>query len=163
MHTLVEKHYNLERNMRKVQQKRKDTTSESRKCGERSEKLEELKKHKETKCSDAILEQAENLDTHKSSAHEKFEWEECDKEFRYAAVLEKHIEAVHEDVKLFCHYFNNDKECPYMMKSEFIFKRQCQVITDLVFRYDMIIFVRKISLKIRYENVVWENIISDMI
>ena len=45
--------------------------------------------------------------------HAKFECDECDKVFRYEAVLERHKEAAHEDIQLFCHYYNNDKECPY--------------------------------------------------
>ena len=45
--------------------------------------------------------------------HVKYECDECDKVFKYEAVLEKHMEAAHEDVELFCHYFNNDKECPF--------------------------------------------------
>ena len=28
-------------------------------------------------------------------------------------VLEKHKEAAHENVELFCHYFNNEKDCPF--------------------------------------------------
>ena len=27
--------------------------------------------------------------------------------------MEKRKQAVHEDVTLYCHYFNNDKDCPY--------------------------------------------------
>ena len=45
--------------------------------------------------------------------HRKFECDECDKVFKYEANLEKHVAAVHEDVELYCHYYNNDKECPY--------------------------------------------------
>ena len=45
--------------------------------------------------------------------HVKYECDECDNVFKYEIVLEKHIEAAHEDVELFCHYFNNDKDCPF--------------------------------------------------
>ena len=24
-----------------------------------------------------------------------------------------HVEAVHENIKMFCHYFDNDKDCPH--------------------------------------------------
>ena len=40
----------------------------------------------------------------------KWECDECDKVFEYYANLEKHVD---EDVELYCHYYNNDKECPY--------------------------------------------------
>ena len=39
---------------------------------------------------------------------------------------------------------------------------QSMPITDLVNRYDMIMFVRQISSMLRYDNFVWENIISDI-
>ena len=45
--------------------------------------------------------------------HVKFECDECEKVFRYEAILEKHKEAAHEEFQLFCHYYNNDKDCPY--------------------------------------------------
>ena len=35
------------------------------------------------------------------------------KSLTYENVLEKHVEAVHEDVTLYCHYYNNDKDCPF--------------------------------------------------
>ena len=37
----------------------------------------------------------------------------CDKIFKHEGTLEKHVQAAHEDVTLFCHYFNNEKDCPY--------------------------------------------------
>ena len=47
--------------------------------------------------------------------HKEFECEECDKVFKYETTIEKHIEAVHEDIKLFCAYFNNNKDgCIYL-------------------------------------------------
>ena len=45
--------------------------------------------------------------------HAKFGCDECDKVFRYEQILEKHKEAEHEDVQLFCHYYNDEKECPF--------------------------------------------------
>ena len=46
-------------------------------------------------------------------SHKRYECEECDKRFKFETILERHVEAVHEDVKLFCHYFNNKKERPH--------------------------------------------------
>ena len=45
--------------------------------------------------------------------HKKYGCGDCDKVFDFEVVLEKHIEAVHEHCKLFCHYYNNDKVCPF--------------------------------------------------
>ena len=35
--------------------------------------------------------------------HKSYECEVRDKRFKFEAILEKHVEAVHEDVKLYCH------------------------------------------------------------
>ena len=51
--------------------------------------------------------------------HKSYECEVRDKRFKFEAILEKHVEAVHEDVKLYCHYFNNEKECPHAEESCF--------------------------------------------
>ena len=32
-------------------------------------------------------------------------------------------EAMHEDVELYCHYYNNDKQCPYMGMNVFLFMK----------------------------------------
>ena len=45
--------------------------------------------------------------------HKKYECDECDSVFNFEGVLEKHKEAVHEGIELFCHYFNNGTDCPY--------------------------------------------------
>ena len=50
----------------------------------------------------------------------KFECDECDKVFKHETNLEKHKKAVHEDVELFCHFFNNDKDCPYQEECIFM-------------------------------------------
>ena len=52
------------------------------------------------------------LDLHEKQ-HEKFECEECEMEYNFESLLEKHNEAVHGSMKIFCHYFNNDKDCPF--------------------------------------------------
>ena len=31
----------------------------------------------------------------------------------YEGILEKHVDAVHAGFTLYCHYYNNNKECPY--------------------------------------------------
>ena len=53
------------------------------------------------------------LRDHTEKMHVKYECDDCDKVFKYEAVFEKHKEAAHEDIELFCHYFNNDKDCPF--------------------------------------------------
>ena len=46
-------------------------------------------------------------------SHKKYACNKCDKTFKWQDVMEKHVRISHENVKLFCHYFNNGLECPY--------------------------------------------------
>ena len=52
------------------------------------------------------------LDIHKKK-HIRFECEDCECEYKYEGFLEKHNQAVHGNVNIFCHYFNNDKDCQF--------------------------------------------------
>ena len=45
--------------------------------------------------------------------HDKHKCELCDKTFKYLDIKKKHILVSHEGVKLYCHFFNNEKTCPY--------------------------------------------------
>ena len=45
--------------------------------------------------------------------HEKHKCEQCEKSFKYLDLKKKHILISHENVKLYCHFFNNDKTCPF--------------------------------------------------
>ena len=86
------------------------------------ESIKDLQKHKKEvtvcqgsyKCDECekSFKSEKQLSVHLKK-HEKFPCEECDREFNYEGLLEKHSEAVHESMKIFCHYYNNDKECPY--------------------------------------------------
>ena len=55
-------------------------------------------------------------------SHKKYACNQCDKTFKWEDVLKKHVRISHENVKLFCHYFNNGLECPY--NDECIFLHQ---------------------------------------
>ena len=54
----------------------------------------------------------DQLETHKK-IHVKFGCEECDCEFKFERNLLKHMEAVHGNRILYCHFYNNDKDCPF--------------------------------------------------
>ena len=45
--------------------------------------------------------------------HNKYACDICEKTFKYQEILQKPIKIKHEDLKLFCHYQNNNKECPH--------------------------------------------------
>ena len=119
---LLKKHENLEKKYEKFIQKQKKNNFKCKKCGDKFELLKNLQDHKEEGCSndnyqctecEKYFKDEDKLQKHTEKLHVKFECDECDKVFRYEAVLERHKEAAHEDVQLFCHYFNNDKDCPY--------------------------------------------------
>ena len=94
-----------------------------KKCDEELESVIELKKHKEEhdscqekfQCEECekVFKENGKLEEHVKRVHTKFECDECDKIFDYEGILERHVEAVHEDVELYCHYFNNNKDCPF--------------------------------------------------
>ena len=45
--------------------------------------------------------------------HNKYQCDKCDSCFEYQDILKKHKVVSHENTKLYCHFFNNDKTCPY--------------------------------------------------
>ena len=119
---LLDKHGDLEKKYEKFLRKQKKNNFKCRNCGDGLESLRELKNHKEEGCSSSEFKcdecekcfKDENiLQDHTEKMHVKYDCDECDKVFKYEAVLEKHKEAAHENVELFCHYFNNDKDCPF--------------------------------------------------
>ena len=91
-------------------------------CNKKFENLSDLQDHKKEegtcqanfKCEECgkAFRSENQLDIHKKK-HVKYECEDCDFEYNYEGLLEKHNTAVHGNVKIFCHYFNNDKECPF--------------------------------------------------
>ena len=56
----------------------------------------------------------------KTHSNVKCEW--CEESFRYKDLMEKHVKIMHENVKWFCHFYNNDKECPQGLKCIFLHK-----------------------------------------
>ena len=118
---LLDKHMEIEKKYEKFIHKHSKKNFKCRQCGETFEDLRKYQGHKEEGCSSEfecdecgkIFKDEERLQIHKEKWHAKFECDECEKVFRYEKVLEKHREAAHENTELFCHYFNNDKDCPF--------------------------------------------------
>ena len=52
--------------------------------------------------------------------HTKFACDQCGKEFKYLDTMEKHVKVAHEKCKLYCHYFNNKKTCPFDKECVFL-------------------------------------------
>ena len=101
-------------------------------CGEEFGRMKDLKKHKDEKhtvngevllqfecdeCGKCVNEKWK-LIAHKKK-HKSFKCDKCSKVFKFNETRVKHMQIVHENVKLYCHYFNNDTVCPY--KEECIF------------------------------------------
>ena len=103
--------------------RKKNAVFKCYKCNVKLESIKDLQKHKEEnnacqgnyQCEECerFFKKEEQLEAHAKRAHAKFECDDCDKIFNYEVTLEKHKQAVHEDVELYCHYFNNKKDCPY--------------------------------------------------
>ena len=98
-----------------------------KKCGKSPEIAEDLKNHhesvhggKKTKCKSCSKTFARNceLEVHLRLEHkemEMFKCEHCDKTFVLKWRLEKHMQIHKENGASirFCHYYNNDKVCPF--------------------------------------------------
>ena len=120
---LVERYENLEKRYEKCLSRKKKASFKCKKCTEEFESLKDLQKHKEENNScqgkyqceecDKSFKSESGLEVHMNKEHVAYECNECGKVFDFEAVLERHTEAVHESVRLFCHYFNNKKECPF--------------------------------------------------
>ena len=102
-----------------------------RKCKQTFETMKKLKKHKNADecCADDF--KCENCDKTFNSEHDlrlhqkthgEFKCKKCDCKYDIMDLLEKHTSAVHGQMKIFCHYFNNDKECPF--KDQCIFAHE---------------------------------------
>ena len=44
--------------------------------------------------------------------HQKYSCEKCEKSYQYESIKDIHIKVTHYNVKLFCHFYNNEKDCP---------------------------------------------------
>ena len=91
-------------------------------CDHKSENKINLKKHKNEhrsrseiiKCEQCEKEFSEEwkLRAHEKK-HKKYQCDQCDKTFEYLDIKKKHILISHEKTKLYCHFFNNQKTCPF--------------------------------------------------
>ena len=115
---LIEKYEVLEKQL----EKQIKGSFKCRKCKEKFDSLKKLKKHKsvEESCADEFkcgkcdkTFNSENELTLHQKIHGNFKCEKCDCEYDVLDLLEKHVSAVHGQMKIFCHYYNNDKECAF--------------------------------------------------
>ena len=56
-------------------------------------------------------------------SHKKYPCEHCEKSFPYESLKVKHVTAVHENLRIYCHFYNNQKECPFDEQCIFLHKQ----------------------------------------
>ena len=66
-----------------------------------------------------VFDEEWKLRAHKKS-HSGIKCDLCEEKFRCKDLMEKHVKVVHENVKWFCYFYNNDKECPHGEKCIFL-------------------------------------------
>ena len=52
--------------------------------------------------------------------HKRYQCEQCEKTFEYLDIKKKYVLIYHENNKLYCHFFNNGKTCPYAERCVFM-------------------------------------------
>ena len=91
--------------------------------------LKDLKKHKSAdhktnevfKCEkcNRIFNEEWKMNAHVKT-HKQYECDHCSKTFKYLELKEKHTKISHENVKIYCYYYNNNKICPYNQECIFL-------------------------------------------
>ena len=108
--------------MKKELKQQKGQKYQCIKCKEKFDNTKQLQKHKVRSLDCQANYECDQCDLTYTSEmqllrhvkkHGKFSCEECENEYNFTGVLEKHIDVVHKSMKIFCHYYNNKKECPY--------------------------------------------------
>ena len=98
-------------------------------CDVTFEKQVDFKKHKDNHklndemyhCDDCgkVFNEEWKLNAHKKR-HENFKCNQCSKTFKNQDIMEKHAKISHGNLKIYCHFFNNKKSCPYEQECIFI-------------------------------------------
>ena len=142
INTLMKKYSNLEKQLKNNCKAK----FKCRKCNEYFENVEKFQDHKENsetcdanpypfqceKCELAYTSEKQ-LSSHQEK-HGRFPCEKCEKIFSFEVLLEKHMTAVHGKMHIYCHYYNNNKQCPFSeecifahkIAKECIYGNQCE-------------------------------------
>ena len=59
------------------------------------------------------------LNAHRKT-HKNYPCDQCEKSYKTEELKEKHKRISHEELKLFCHFYNNDKNCPHAVECIFL-------------------------------------------
>ena len=123
---LNKKHEELEKKYDEILENRNFKCSD---CDLNFQTVDQLRKHKTShkstdgsfQCNgcEKLFNKEWKLKSH-IKIHRKFPCEKCDNTFENEDTKEKHNAISHENLKLYCHYFNNGKECPYNTECVFL-------------------------------------------
>ena len=100
---------------------RKTKTFPCNNCDETFRRKKNLQKHREIhynvgviQCQqcDKTFDQEWKIKAH-IKIHKSYSCNQCGKTFNFENLLQIHNKVDHEGVKLFCHYFNNNQDCPH--------------------------------------------------
>ena len=127
--TLLQNFENLGKKYEKSLSRKKNVIFKCKNCGDKFENVKEFQKHKQENKSchgtfqcdecEKTFKIKQQLEDH-VKIHTKYPCDDCDKVFNYEVTLQRHVEAAHESCELFCHYYNNNKDCPYNDQCVFI-------------------------------------------
>ena len=88
------------------------------------------KKCKDYRCDkcDKVFSEEWKLKAHFKIHVERYSCEVCERTFKCEDILSKHQKIAHENLKLYCHYFNNSKTCPFKEECIFLHKisKECK-------------------------------------
>ena len=128
---IKEKFAELSEKYKKIEQNNQISLFQCKKCHKSFVSSEDLKKHMRNhadrnqifKCDECDLEFNEEwkILAHKRR-HVKFKCGKCEKSFKNEILREKHVKISHQSKILYCHYFNNHKQCPYEENCIFMHK-----------------------------------------
>ena len=112
----------------KVGEEKENTNFKCIKCDKCFTKFKDFKKHKgEHKLENEIFKCGQcgrtfdedwKMNAHMKT-HNNYNCGQCEKSFKNVELLKKHSKITHENLKMYCHYYNNSKTCPF--KEECLF------------------------------------------
>ena len=136
--TLADKYEDLETKYKECMSMSKQRSNyKCNKCDKEFQSHRELKGHTRIQHSsigqfqcdvcDKLFDEEWKFNAHTKS-HKLFPCEHCDKKFKYQETRSRHIKATHEHIKLYCHFFNNNVECPFNEQCIFLHEEseQCK-------------------------------------
>ena len=145
----------------------KEKNQECNKCNRNLQNVTNVKKlrndknskHRSFECDKCEKEFFEEwkLSAHVKT-HEKFKCDQCEKSFTNSDIKKKHVLITHENVKLYCHFFNNGKTCPFADKCIFLHKDSKFCRYDDLCERDLCMFKhRKKNEPLSEENIIIDN------